>query len=68
MEKVDYKVGTKAIIADFKGEVPEGKRFHAWNTREDGTGIMYYPGTEVLMVDTISLWPVFVDAVQEVSE
>ncbi len=68
MEKVDYKVGTKAIIADFKGEVPEGKRFLAWNTRNDGTGVMYYPGKEVLMVDTLDLWPVFVDAVQEVQE
>lgn len=68
MEKFDYKVGTTAIIADYNREVPEGKKFYAWNTREDGTGVMYYPGTEVLMVDTISLWPVFVDAVQEVSE
>lgn len=68
MSIVNFRPGSKAIISDYTGEVPEGKVFDSWNTRQDGTGISYKPGREIVIVDSLHLWPMFVDKVQEASE
>lgn len=61
-----YRTLSKVTIKDFEGQVPEGKAFYAWNTREDGTGIMYHPGKIITITEDMHLYPVFVDAPGEV--
>lgn len=58
----DYKHGRRVKIPAYNGEVPAGKAFHAWNTRADGSGAVYKVGKEVLMVENLHLFPMFVDA------
>lgn len=64
MSVKSYRSGATAVIEEYRGEVPEGKVFREWNTREDGTGIAYKPGRQVLMIDSLHLWPMFDDAPQ----
>ncbi len=46
----------------YTGEVPEGKAFYAWNTREDGTGAIYKVGKVINLIEDLHIWPMFVDA------
>ncbi len=36
--------------------VPYGKLFIGWNTKEDGSGTMYYTGTEIIPTDSMTLY------------
>lgn len=58
----EYKHGRAIKLPDYNGEVPQGKAFHAWNTRQDGTGAVYKAGKKVLMVENLHLYPMFIDA------
>ena len=58
----EYKHGRAVKIPDYNGEVPVGKAFYAWNSREDGTGAVYKAGKKVLMIENLHLFPMFIDA------
>ena len=58
----EYKHGKTVKIPDYNGQIPEGKAFYAWNSREDGTGAVYKAGKKVLMVENLHLYPMFIDA------
>ena len=66
MTTIKVPNGKTVTIADYKGEVPEGKAFRAWNTKADGTGITYKVGKKVAMVESLRLYPIFGDAVETV--
>lgn len=66
MTTVKVPNGKTVTIAGYKGEVPAGKVFHAWNTKADGTGITYRVGKKVAMVESLHLYPIFIDAVETV--
>lgn len=61
MTDVKVKVGQYVTIEDYKGEIPEGKAFVAWNTSEDGTGAVFKPGKKVRMVEDMRLYPMWRD-------
>ena len=58
----EYKHGRAVKIPDYNGEIPAGKAFYAWNSREDGTGAVYKAGKKVLMIENLHLYPMFIDA------
>lgn len=64
MTTIKVPNGKTVTIADYKGEVPEGKQFRAWNTKADGTGITYKVGKKVAMVESLHLYPIFTDAAE----
>lgn len=68
MSTSKLRIGTEVVIKEWDGPSPEGKRFLAWNTREDGTGIIYKPGKAVVMVESLHLWPMWTDASEEADE
>lgn len=60
--------GKTVTIAAYKGEVPEGKDFRAWNTKADGTGITYKVGKKVAMVESLHLYPMFGDKAEVIED
>ncbi len=58
----EYRHGREIRIPDYNGEIPDGKAFHAWNTRADGTGAVYKVGKKVPLVENLHLYPMFTDA------
>lgn len=58
----DYKHAREIRIPDYNGQVPEGKAFYAWNTREDGTGAVHKPGKKLKMIENYCLYPMFIDS------
>ncbi len=68
MTTVKVPNGKTVTIAGYKGDVPVGKVFHAWNTKADGTGITYKVGKKVAMVESLRLYPVFIDAAESVED
>lgn len=58
----EVKNGKTFTIPAYNGEVPAGKVFHAWNTRADGCGAVFKVGKKVKMVESLHLYPIFVDA------
>ena len=64
MKDVRVKLGTKVKVADFEGEIPEGKRFLAWSTEPEGKGRIYKPGQTVTLSGDLTLYPVWGDAVE----
>ena len=66
MTTIKVPNGKTVTIADYKGAVPEGKAFRAWNTKADGTGITYKVGKKVAMVESLHLYPMFADVAETV--
>lgn len=60
----DYtgKTGRKFTFPEFNGEVPAGKAFYAWNTREDMSGQVYKAGKSIQLNEDLHIWPMFIDA------
>lgn len=68
MTTVKVPNGKTVTISGYMGEVPAGKVFHAWNTKADGTGITYKAGKKVTMVESLHLYPIFVDAAEAIED
>lgn len=68
MSASKHRIGTEVVIKAYDGPVPEGKAFYAWNTREDGTGAVYKPGKTITMIESLHLWPMWVDAQEEATQ
>ena len=68
MKPIKAKMNTRLKVMDYQGQAPEGKRFLAWNTREDGTGGVYRPGQTIVLAGDVRLYPMWGDAVETVEE
>lgn len=62
MRQYTGRAGRRFKFPEFMGEVPEGKAFYAWNSREDGTGAVYKVGKVIDLIEDLHIWPMFVDA------
>ena len=67
-KEIKVRPGRKTVIKAFEGTAPEGKVFSCWATAPDGSGIKYKPGQTVLITGDLTLFPIFTDAPQEVTE
>ncbi len=54
---IDFKPfdSKKVMLPSMIPELP-GRQFTGWNTKEDGTGITYEPGTVLTLNDDLTLW------------
>ena len=68
MTMTKHRIGAEIVIKAYDGPVPDGKAFYAWNTREDGTGAVYKPGKKITMIESLHLYPMWVDAAEEIPE
>lgn len=68
MRTIKAKMNSRMVVAEYEGEVPEGKRFLCWNTREDGNGRNYRPGERIVLAGDVRLYPVWGTAAETVEQ
>ena len=54
-----YAPGAHADVQANSFAVPEGKVFLGWNTKADGTGTTYYPGSKIPVTDNLTLYAIW---------
>ena len=62
-----YAPGAHADVQANSFAVPEGKVFLGWNTKADGTGTTYYPGSKIPVTDNLTLYAIWGEKVPTVS-
>ena len=62
-----YASGAHADVQANSFAVPEGKVFLGWNTKADGTGTTYYPGSKIPVTDNLTLYAIWGEKVPTVS-
>ena len=62
-----YASGAHADVQANSFAVPEGKVFLGWNTKADGTGTTYYPGSKIPVTDNLTLYAIWGEKVPIVS-
>ena len=62
-----YASGAHADAQANSFAVPEGKVFLGWNTKADGTGTTYYPGSKIPVTDNLTLYAIWGEKVPTVS-
>ena len=54
-----YASGAHADVQANSFAVPGGKVFLGWNTKADGTGTTYYPGSKIPVTDNLTLYAIW---------
>ena len=62
-----YASGAHADVQANSFAVPGGKVFLGWNTKADGTGTTYYPGSKIPVTDNLTLYAIWGEKVPTVS-
>ena len=62
-----YASGAHADVQANSFAVPEGKVFLGWNTKADGTGTTYYPGSKIPVTDNLTLYAIWGEKLPTVS-
>ena len=62
-----YAPGAHADVQANSFAVPGGKVFLGWNTKADGTGTTYYPGSKIPVTDNLTLYAIWGEKVPTVS-
>ena len=55
-----YKSGDEAIVLDKNTLVKDGYEFLNWNTKADGTGESYSPGSKITIKGAVFLYAIWV--------
>ena len=62
-----YASGAHADVQANSFAVPGGKVFLGWNTKADGTGTTYYPGSKIPVTDNLTLYAIWGEKLPTVS-
>lgn len=62
MDTESFMTGGSSTVSDCLFTAPKGKKFYAWNTKPDGSGIYYYSKNYINVLNDLNLYAIWKDA------
>lgn len=62
MDTESFMTGESLTVSDCLFTAPKGKKFYAWNTKPDGSGIYYYSKNYINVLNDLNLYAIWKDA------